>query len=295
MPSLADAWLRLCPDPSAILGLEPGVAASPPDDPAGLLARRDAVLATTQEHYFNAPPRIERGWRHHLIDTRGRARVDIVNNVAVLGHSHPAVEAAVARQLRLLNTNSRFLYEPMVQFAEALAAASRRRSTRCSSSTPGRSRWSSRSASRGPRRGRRTCSRSAARTTAGPSRRMPSPPPCSTTRGHSRRGAWAHAVEAPNPLRGRFTGPDAGPRYAEDVRRVLAALEASGRGPAAFIAEALFGNAGGIVLPDGYLAEAYAAVRAAGGLAIADEVQVGYGGLARTAGRSSSSASCPTS
>ena len=92
------------------------------DDPAALLARRDAVLATTQEHYFDAPPRIERGWRHHLVDTRGRARVDIVNNVAVLGHSHPAVEAAVARQLRLLNTNSRFLYEPMVAFAEALAA-----------------------------------------------------------------------------------------------------------------------------------------------------------------------------
>ena len=95
---------------------------APPDDPAALLGRRDAVLATTQEHYFDAPPRIERGWRHHLFDTRGRARVDMVNNVAVIGHSHPAVEAAVARQLRLLNTNSRFLYEPMVAFAEALAA-----------------------------------------------------------------------------------------------------------------------------------------------------------------------------
>jgi 4-aminobutyrate aminotransferase-like enzyme len=93
------------------------------------------------------------------------------------------------------------------------------------------------------------------------------------------RPAWAHAVEAPNPLRGRFRGPDAGSRYADDVRRVVTELEADGRGPAAFIAEALFGNAGGIVLPDGYLREAYAAVRAAGGLAIADEVQVGYGRL----------------
>ncbi|HKF85054.1 MAG TPA: phosphotransferase, partial [Candidatus Limnocylindrales bacterium] len=53
VPSLASAWQRLCPDPSAILGLEPAIAAAPADDPRALLARRDAVLATTQEHYFD--------------------------------------------------------------------------------------------------------------------------------------------------------------------------------------------------------------------------------------------------
>jgi 4-aminobutyrate aminotransferase-like enzyme len=53
----------------------------------------------------------------------------------------------------------------------------------------------------------------------------------------------------------------------------------AGTQPAAFIAEPLFGNAGGVVLPDGYLREVYADVRAAGGLAIADEVQTGYGRL----------------
>ena len=61
--------------------------------PSGLLERRSRVLADVQVHYYDAPPRIERGWRHHLVDTRGRAYVDVVNNVAVLGHSHPAVEA----------------------------------------------------------------------------------------------------------------------------------------------------------------------------------------------------------
>jgi 4-aminobutyrate aminotransferase-like enzyme len=86
-------------------------------------------------------------------------------------------------------------------------------------------------------------------------------------------------VEAPNPFRGVHRGPDAGTRYADDVRAAVARLAAVGRAPSAFIAEALFGNAGGVVLPDGYLVEAYAAVRAAGGLAIADEVQVGYGRL----------------
>ena len=52
-----------------------------------------------------------------------------------------------------------------------------------------------------------------------------------------------------------------------------------GSAPAAFICESVYGNAGGMALPDGYLQQVYAAVRAAGGLAISDEVQVGYGRL----------------
>jgi 4-aminobutyrate aminotransferase-like enzyme len=93
------------------------------------------------------------------------------------------------------------------------------------------------------------------------------------------RPAWVHPVEAPNTYRGLHRGPDAGARYADDVRATVARLADRGRRPAAFIAEPLFGNAGGVILPDGYLAEAYDAVRATGGLAIADEVQTGYARL----------------
>src|SRR5213076_353039 len=54
---------------------------------------------------------------------------------------------------------------------------------------------------------------------------------------------------------------------------------ALGPGTAGVIAEAVFGNGGGVLLPDGYLSSVYSRVRAAGGLCIADEVQVGYGRL----------------
>jgi 4-aminobutyrate aminotransferase-like enzyme/murein DD-endopeptidase MepM/ murein hydrolase activator NlpD len=278
VPSDASAWQRLCPDPAALLGLDPDAVVAPPDDPATLLARRDSVLATTQEHYFTAPPRIERGWRHHLVDTRGRAYVDIVNNVAVLGHSHPEVEAAVARQLRLLNTNSRFLYEPMVAFAEALAArfpapldtvflvntgseANELAIRLARTATGNEDVISIRGAYHGW-----TVATDAITTSL-----------LDNPRALETRPAWVHPVEAPNAFRGRFRGPDAGTRYAEDVRAAIGRMRDAGRAPAGFIAEALFGNAGGVVLPDGYLREVYAAVRAAGGLAIADEVQVGYG------------------
>jgi 4-aminobutyrate aminotransferase-like enzyme len=92
------------------------------------------------------------------------------------------------------------------------------------------------------------------------------------------RPAWVHALDAPNTYRGRHRGADAG-RYAEDAVARIDALAATGDRPAAFIAEPVYGNAGGLLLPEGYLAAVYAAVRRHGGLTIADEVQVGYGRL----------------
>ena len=79
-----------------------------------------------QEHYYRNPPQIERGRRHFLMSTAGRSYLDMVNNVTVLGHAHPRVADAAARQLRRLNTNSRFNYEAVVEFSERLAAIAAR-------------------------------------------------------------------------------------------------------------------------------------------------------------------------
>ena len=110
--------MGICPDPSPLIGLD---AAAVLPQGAELRGRRDRVVARAQRLYYRDPPQIVRGWRHHLYDAGARPYLDMVNNVAVLGHSHPAVAAAAARALRLLNTNSRFLYEGMTRFAERLA------------------------------------------------------------------------------------------------------------------------------------------------------------------------------
>jgi 4-aminobutyrate aminotransferase-like enzyme len=88
-------------------------------------------------------------------------------------------------------------------------------------------------------------------------------------------------VEQPNPYRGRFgySDPDAGRKYAASVAAQIANLTRRGRTPAAFIAESAMGTAGSIFFPDGYLENAFSMVREAGGLCIADEVQVGFGRL----------------
>jgi 4-aminobutyrate aminotransferase-like enzyme len=85
-------------------------------------------------------------------------------------------------------------------------------------------------------------------------------------------------AEMPDGYRGRlkYGERDLGPRYAENVARQIAAAKGEGREIAAFFCESILSCGGQIVLPPGYLAAAYDSVRAAGGVCVADEVQVGF-------------------
>ncbi|RDH78230.1 aminotransferase [Mycolicibacterium moriokaense] len=273
---LSRGWLALCRDPRRLLGLPP-VSVSHRDD--DLLARRDESFARVQGHYYASPPQIERGWRHFLMSTAGRSYLDMVNNVTVLGHAHPRVAETAARQLRKLNTNSRFNYEAVVEFSERLAAmlpdpldtvflvnsgseASDLALRLAMAATGRRDVVAVREAYHGWTYATDAVSTSVA----------DNPNALAT------RPDWVHTVESPNSFRGKFRGADAG-RYAEEAVAQIERMIADGRAPAAFIAEPVYGNAGGMALPDGYLEQVYAAIRAGGGLAIADEVQVAYGRL----------------
>jgi len=88
-----------------------------------LVRRRSAALgsALTGLTYKN-PVHVVRGEGVWLFDVDGRRYLDAYNNVPVVGHCHPRVTEAVVRQTRLLNTHSRYLYEPLVELAERLAA-----------------------------------------------------------------------------------------------------------------------------------------------------------------------------
>ena len=273
---LAAGWLALTRDPRPLLGLPTLDGDRPGRD---LLSRRDARFAQVQEHYYAKPPQIERGWRHFLMSTAGRCYLDIVNNVTVLGHAHPRLAGTAARQLRRLNTNSRFNYEAVVEFSERLAAtlpdpldtvllvnsgseASDLALRLAMAATGRRDVVAVREAYHGWTYGTDAVSTSIADNPNAPATRP----------------VWVHTVESPNTFRGKYRGADCD-RYAVEAVQQIEELVAAGRAPAAFISETVYGNAGGIALPDHYLQRVYAAVRAGGGLAIADEVQVGYGRL----------------
>ncbi len=275
-PEYAAGWLALTADPGPLLGLALAVRS---DASGSLLARRAAAFADVQEHYYADPPRIERGWRQHLAGTDGRVYLDMVNNVSVLGHAHPRFSAAVARQLRRLNTNSRFHYAAVAEFAERLAgllpapldtvfgvnsgSEAVDLALRLAFVTTGRQDVV---AVREAYHGWTYASDAVSTSTAD------NPDALAT------RPGWVHAVDAPNAYRGRYRGAAAS-RYAVDAVAFVRSLADRGRAPAAFLAEPFYGNAGGMALPDGYLAAVYAEVRKHGGLAIADEIQVGYGRL----------------
>ena len=276
-PEYAKGWLALVADPAPPLGLPTATRPGEGD----LLKRRAASFAAVQEHYYADPPRIERGWRHHLAATDGRVYLDMVNNVAVLGHSHPRVEAAVARQLRRLNTNSRFNYASVVEFSERLAgllpapldtvfgvnsgSEAVDLALRLALVATGHQDVV---AVREAYHGWTYASDAVSTSTADNPNALATRPP------------WVHAVDAPNSYRGRYRGSEA-VRYSADAVLLIGELAGRGRPPAAFLAEPFYGNAGGMPLPDGYLAAVYAEVRRHGGLAIADEIQVGYGRLGR--------------
>ncbi|WP_460772047.1 aminotransferase [Microbacterium sp. GXF7504] len=275
--SMFDAWRTVVADPTALVADVP--PAPGPVDAADLLRRRDAVFATVQEHYYDDPPVIVRGWREYLVDQHGRVYLDTLNNVTAVGHAHPGVVAASTAQWRMLNTNSRFHYPAVVEYAERLAALlpdpldtvflvnsgseAVDLALRLAQAATGRRDVV---AVREAYHGWTYLSDAVSTSIAD------NPAALET------RPAWVHTVDVPNAFRGAHRGADAH-RYATEAADAIVRLAADGTPPAAFITEAVMGNAGGIALPDGYLREVYDAVRTVGGLAVADEVQVGFGRL----------------
>ncbi|MET9089796.1 aminotransferase [Streptomyces sp. NPDC004237] len=274
-PECAPGWLALTADPSTLLGIPASGRASQPD----LLARRDAVFASAQEHYYADPPQIERGWRHHLISADGRSYLDMINNVTPLGHAHPRVEQAVSRQLRRLNTNSRFHYSAVVEFSERLAALLPDALDTVFLVNSGSEavdlglRLAIGATGRHDVVALREAYHGWTYASDAVSTSLQDNPNALATR-----PSWVHTVDSPNSYRGRHRGP-AAERYAPEAAAFIDSLAASGRPAGAFLSETFYGNAGAVALPDGYLAQVYGAVRRHGGLAIADEIQVGYGRL----------------
>ncbi|MBK5238252.1 MAG: aminotransferase [Actinomycetales bacterium] len=276
--SQTPGWIHLTKDPAALLGLAP---AKPVLSPAQEQERRANVMAGAQEKYYEQPPQIERGWQELLIDTTGRAYVDMVNNVAAIGHAHPRFTQAVNAQLQLVNTNNRFLYSALADLCERIVEVSPDPSLDTVLLVNSGSEavdlalhlaklHTGRDGIVALREGYHgwTEASDAVSTSA-----------FDNPNALASRPSGIHIADIPNTYRGRYTGPDAAKRYAEDLTALLDSADGPGNNLAAFISEPVIGNAGGVIPPEGYLASVYEQVRARGGLCIADEVQVGYGRL----------------
>ena len=113
-------WLSLCPDPNLILGIGGLEAAGRGMEKARILAERKRLLGSMLSVSYRTPLKIVRGQGAHLLDEWGRPYLDCVNNVAHVGHCHPRVVASGARQMGVLNTNTRYLHDELVRYAARL-------------------------------------------------------------------------------------------------------------------------------------------------------------------------------
>ena len=279
LPQQRELWTALSPDPDVILRLP--VPSQPPAGVAraALKKRRAAALNPALSLSYQQPLKIVRGRMQHLYDEDGQPYLDCVNNVAHVGHCHPRLLRAAQEQSALLNTNTRYLHDSIVEYAEALAATLPERLSVCFFVNSGSE-------------ANELALRLARAYSGGSdviviehayhghtSALIDISPYKFAGRGGAGKAEHVQVAAMPDGYRGavRGYGAEAGAFYARSVMEKIAAVQARGGRLAAFFAEGILGCGGQMPLPAGYLKRAYAAVRAAGGLCVADEVQTGFG------------------
>ncbi|MFK8016229.1 MAG: aminotransferase class III-fold pyridoxal phosphate-dependent enzyme [Gammaproteobacteria bacterium] len=274
------AYSALSPNPAALLGIGEASKVDATNDHHQLHRRRDTVLGSALSLAYDEPLHMVRGFGAYLYDAQARAHLDIYNNVAHVGHSHPHVVDAVSRQVALLNTNTRYLHRNILDYAERLTAYLPNPLSVCFfvNSASEANELALRMARL--HTGRRDMMVAQGAYHGHTSALIDMSPYKYAGPGGAGRADWVHEVPVADDYRGEFRrdDPDAGAKYAGQVSNALRALPPD-QAIAGFIAETLPSVGGQIVLPDGYLSAVYAAVRDHGGLCIADEVQTGFGRL----------------
>jgi 4-aminobutyrate aminotransferase-like enzyme len=231
-----------------------------------IVKRRASLLGPAYKLFYANPVRIVRGEGVHLYDADGQAYLDAYNNVPSVGHCHPRVVRAIARQAATLNTHTRYASELILDYAERLLGTY--------PAEIGNVMF--------------TCTGSEAVDLALRIARFRTGGDGVVITANAYHGVTAAAAEISPSLgpavplgRSVWTvAPPRDPSFAERVRAAIADMNRHGVRLAAFIADSLFSSDG--ILPDpagprGFLRPVVDAVHDAGGLYIADEVQPGFG------------------
>jgi 4-aminobutyrate aminotransferase-like enzyme len=248
-------------------------AAEVPSNADSLLARRKRLLGPAYSLFYKEPLHIVRGEGAWLFDADGRRYLDMYNNVPHVGHCHPRVVEAIARQSSLLNTHTRYLHELVLDYAERLAGTLPDGLDVAMFSCTGTE-------------ANELALRIARAVTGGTgvivtdySYHGNSQAISEISTEYARDGLPPHVVGVPAPdtYRGRYRGDDAAERYADHVAQGMETLQSRGIRPAALVLDTIISSEGVVELPPGYLSRAAGHARNAGALFIADEVQPGLG------------------
>ncbi len=269
-------WSQFFPNPAPLLGCDESLVSHAILDDETLGTCRRERLGEALSVSYTKPVQAVRGWQQYLYDQYGRCYLDAYNNVPHVGHCHPVVVEAVSRQLATLSTNTRYLHQNILDYADALTNRFDDNLDVC---------FLLNSASEANELALRL-----ARTYTnardlivmqdayhGHTTTLIDISPYKAE-GNGGQGCpdWVHQVPAVDLYRGkyRYGQSDAGSLYALDAKEIIDKLDKPLCG---FICESLPSVGGQLVYPQGYLSDVYGYVRDAGGVCIADEVQTGFG------------------
>ncbi len=245
-------------------------------DGRNLLDRRHGLLGRGSPLFYARPLHVVRGEGVWLYDADGERYLDAYNNVPHVGHCHPRVVEAIARQAATLNTHTRYLHEGVVAYGERLVATFDAPLAMAVFACTGSeandlamqmARWCTGNAgfivTDFSYHGNTTAVVTLSSSSSTEERRLP----------------YVRTVPAPDTYRvpADIQGPDPGAAYARHVQQAVDALQADGVGVAGIVFDTIFSGEGLPDVPPGYVANAVDIVRRAGGLYIADEVQPGFG------------------
>lgn len=256
-------------------GFNPADAGHLDDGDMAHIMRRKRLLGPAYRLFYKTPVQISRGKGVFLYDKDGKEYLDAYNNVVSLGHSHPRVVEAIKKQLEVLCTHTRYMQEPLLDYAESLIGTFDGELGRngCAMFTC----TGTEANDLALRIARYHTGKTGVIVTAeayhGNSGSVAAISPSLGKK--SALDPYLRTVPAPDSY--RVPVAEVGRRMAEDVARQIADIERHGGGFAAFIVDSVFSSDGLFVDPSDILAPVAEVVRKAGGLFIADEVQSGFG------------------
>ncbi len=277
-PRQRNIFKSLCPDPNLMIGMGDAKLYDEEKNQAEIMTIRNAYLGRSLSLSYNKPLKIVRGYMQYLYDENGRRFLDTVNNVPHVGHQHPRVVHAAKKQIEVLNTNTRYLHENIVNFAEELCATLPDELCVCHFVNSG-----SEANELALRMAKTyTQQKDMLVVEVGYHGNTNACVDISSYKFDGKGGSgapdWVHVMPIPDTYRGLHKDKtEAGKKYADYLKKSIEKIQYEGRNIAGFLCESILSCGGQIVLPPDYLKEAFHHVRAAGGLCIMDEVQVGFG------------------
>jgi 4-aminobutyrate aminotransferase-like enzyme len=240
---------------------------------AALIERRQKLLGPAYRLFYQNPVHLVRGQGVYLYDKQGTQYLDAYNNVACVGHCHPRVTQAIAAQLALLNTHTRYLHEDVLAYAERLLAtlpeALGHIMFTCTGSEANDLALRIARAHTGnqgiivTRLAYHGVTSALAELSPSLGQAVPL-------------GKTIRLIDAPDYYRGHKA---VGETMAANIKAAIADMAQHGIKPAALLVDTIFSSDGVFSHPIGFLKPAVAAIKEAGGLFIADEVQAGFGRL----------------